>query len=101
MLAAGQPGAPYGPPAPAVSPSIKAPQPAEDSCASDDPDEIVVCAQKQEGYRIDPAIMEAKGRVERIRRSTTAAVPLAQASCSASPGGCGTDLKGVDLLNVA
>ena len=28
-------------------------------------------------------------------------MPTAQASCSASPSGCGTGLEGLDLLNVA
>jgi hypothetical protein len=45
--------------------------------------------------------MEA-GREARVDgRSTNTAAPAAQASCSASPMGCGTGLEGLDLANVA
>ena len=91
----------YGPPIPAAPPQPKPLQVVEDNCKSSDPGEIVVCAEKPEGYRIDPTVMEAQQQAEAASRSANAIVPTAQASCSASPSGCGTGLEGLDLLNVA
>jgi hypothetical protein len=55
----------YGPAAPAAAKPVAAPvKPAERSCAPGptDPDsrEIVVCAPKPQGYRIDPDVLAAK-----------------------------------------
>ena len=91
----------YGPLVPAAPPEPKPLQVVEDNCKSRDPDEIVVCAEKPEGYRIDPSVMGAQREAENASRSASAAVPAAQASCSASPSGCGSGLEGLDLLNVA
>ena len=90
----------YGPAIPSAPPETKL-QVVEENCKSRDPDEIVVCAEKPEGYRIDPSVMEAQREAENASRSASAAIPAAQASCSASPFGCGTGLEGLDLLNVA
>ena len=89
------------PPSSISAPSVAAPEPADDACTSTDPREIVVCAQKKQGYRLDPSIMDARQEADRSSRSASAKVPAAQASCSTLPTGCGTGLEGLDLLNVA
>jgi hypothetical protein len=90
---------PYGPPAPApVRNTTKA---ADGSCHPQDARDIVVCAQRRQGYRLNPSVMDAERRAEQSARSATSAPPAAQASCAASPMGCGTGLEGLDLANVA
>lgn len=57
----------YGPAPPSSSPS-QPPKPAGDDCAtapaSTDPNVIVICAQRPEGYRLNPDIMEAKREMQ-------------------------------------
>lgn len=89
----------YGPPAAAET--QKANKPADGSCQSRDARDIVVCAQRTQGYRLDPSVMDAEREVESSSRSASAPVPAAQAICSASPMGCGTGLEGLDLANAA
>ena len=66
----------YGPPAPPKPrPPAAAPaKPAEDSCAavvaSANPREIIVCAQKPQGYRIDPSVMQARREIRSGGRPT-------------------------------
>jgi len=88
----------YGPPVPAPA---KAAKPASDPCRSQDSRDIVVCAQRKQGLRIDTDVVDANRQAERNARSATATMPSAQASCSATPQGCGTGLVGLDLANVA
>jgi hypothetical protein len=92
----------YGPVLPAPpKPPVKI---TEDKCApahvSADTREIVVCAQKPQGYRLDPDVMEAKrqkhsgGRPKRPER-------MRDNSCaSVGPFGC-TPGAGIDLLGAA
>lgn len=56
---AAQPVAAAGRPAQAATPACSPANPKED------PDEIVICVEKQDGFRIDPAIMEAKRQAKR------------------------------------
>lgn len=70
-------------------------------CASRDSNSIVVCAQRPQGYRIDPSVMEARRQVETNGRSATSAAPPAQAVCSTQPTGCSKNLGSLDLVNVA
>ena len=64
QAAAAQQAAPsYGPPAPPKPKPVATPKPTADRCPrAPDPDskDIVVCAPKIEGYRIDPDILAAK-----------------------------------------
>src|SRR4051794_26779316 len=50
----------YGPPAPAPPATRPAAKKVEESCASapHKPDQIVVCAQKPQGYRLNPDVIE-------------------------------------------
>lgn len=88
----------YGPPLPIPSKTTKAPA---DPCRSQDSRDIVVCAQRKQGLRIDTDVVDARRQAEQNARSATATTPAAQANCSQSPQGCGTGLAGLDLANVA
>jgi hypothetical protein len=54
----------YGPAAPAPAKSAAPPQPSARDCAAQSPaahaNEIVVCAIRPQGYRIDPDVLEAR-----------------------------------------
>ena len=89
----------YGPPAPAQGngrPKIRM-----RDCTSEDAREVVVCAQQRRAFRLDPDVSRASRQAQDNSRSATSAVPAAQASCAASPAGCGTGLESLDLINVA
>jgi hypothetical protein len=64
----------YGPPVPIVRASAKPPVKiaADTSCetarASADTREIVVCAQRPQGYRLDPDVLEAQRQLRNIRQ---------------------------------
>jgi hypothetical protein len=90
---------PYGPPAPA--PARKTARSPGEGCQPKDARDIVVCAQRRQAYRLDPSIVDAERQGERIDRSATSAMPAAQASCAASPMGCGKGLESLDVANVA
>jgi hypothetical protein len=89
----------YGPPAPEQGngrPKVRM-----QDCRSEDAGEVVVCAQQRPAFRLDPDISRASRQAQDNGRSATSAVPAAQASCAASPTGCGTGLESLDLVNVA
>jgi len=71
------------------------------ACQSRNAKDIVVCTQRLQPYRLDPAVNEASRQVEANSRSAIAAVPPAQAICAAQPSGCGNGLASLDLMNVA
>src|SRR4051812_16073344 len=54
----------YGPAAPPAPPPKVAPKPVADDCAAPSANtsqrEIVICAQRPNGYRLDPDVMEAR-----------------------------------------
>jgi hypothetical protein len=98
-VASDSPGRLYGPPVPLPTPRTqKVP---DDACNSPDSRDIVVCAQRRQGYRLDPSVSEARQEAQSSSRSAGAARPAAQAACAASPMGCGTGLESLDLVNVA
>ena len=72
---------------------------ADGNCSSQDARDIVVCAQRSQGYRLDPSVMDAEREVVKNNRSASAPMPAAQANCSTSPMGCGKGLEGLDLAN--
>jgi hypothetical protein len=90
----------YGPPAPAPSATKPAAKKVEESCATapHKPDQIVVCAQKPQGYRLNPDVIEAKremrtGRLKRPERFT-------RNDCGTiGPMGC--RFGGIDLMSAA
>lgn len=87
------------PPATATAaPTSAAPNAA---CQSRDAKDIVVCAQRSQPYRVDPAVNEAGRQVEANSRSANVATPAAQAICATQPSGCGNGLASLDLMNVA
>jgi hypothetical protein len=101
MLAAAAPA--YGPALPAQpKPATKAPAP--EACKppeiKDDTTEIVVCAVKPNGYRLDPDVMQAKKQAKDRTRGPKKAESFADNSCaSVGPRGCGGG--GVDVLSAA
>ncbi len=71
------------------------------SCRSKNERDIVVCAQRNQEYRLDPSVMDAEQEAKSASRSASAPMPAAQAICSSQPTGCGTGLEGLDLANAA
>lgn len=84
-----------------VEPAQVATRVADDPCHSQDPQDIVVCAQRRQAYRLDPNVTNASRASEILSRNATAAVPPAEAICASSPPGCGKGLESLDLANVA
>lgn len=70
-------------------------------CAMQDARSITVCAQRRQGYRLDPSVMEASREVEQTNRSLSSPTPAAQAVCSSQTMGCGKGIESLDLANVA
>jgi hypothetical protein len=89
----------HGPPASA--PPRKTGDAADEGCHSENPREIVVCAERRRGYRLDPRVMDAAREAKSGSASATSPMPVAQATCAAQPMGCGKGLEGLDLANVA
>lgn len=97
----------YGPALP--SPPRPVPKPAADGCKTPEPKdvtedtrEIVVCAQKPEGYRIDPDVLEAE-RAKKKGRAGGKRPPekYVDNSCaSVGPMGC-RGVPAIDLLGTA
>ena len=92
---------PYGPAAP--SPPRPTPKPPEQRCPTagppPDPREIVICAQRPEGYRLDPDLVEARRELKsgRPRRPEN----FKDHSCSSiGPMGCGPQ-AGINLVGAA
>ncbi len=98
-------GTAYGPPEPAPSKpaSVAAKAPA-DPCTTPDPKadqrDIVVCAQRPQGYRIDPDVMRArKSYREHLRPKPPER--FVETSCrSVGPMGCGPP-AGINLIGAA
>ncbi len=98
----------YGPlPPPPPKPAVKAPEPlatTTEPCAAPrpggNPNEIIVCVQRPQGYRLNPDIMEAK----RAMRSGKPKPPerMRDTSCaSVGPMGCLGSGAGIDLIGGA
>jgi hypothetical protein len=96
----------YGPAAPDPTKSVATPvKTAERECAPQNPDpksnEIVVCAVKPQGYRIDPDVLAAK----RMKKKGDAGPPhnphetYAARNCSVGPAGC--QYGGISLIAAA
>jgi hypothetical protein len=96
-------GTAYGPPEPVRPAPVAAKAPA-DPCRAVDPRadqrEIVVCAQRPEGYRIDPDVMKArKAYREHLRPKPPER--FVDSSCrSVGPMGCGPP-AGINLIGAA
>lgn len=97
----------YGPMAPAPpKPKVKAAatsescKPTEPEDVKDDTSEIVVCAPKQDGYRIDPDVLKARKQA-RNRVKPKRPERLVDTSCAAvGPMGC-TGGAGINIVAAA
>ena len=105
--AAAAPGDPspatYGPAAPAPPPKKVEPRPVE-PCPTPRPtvdnSEIVICAPKPEGYRIDPDLVEAE-RAKKANKKLKRPERMVDRSCATvGPMGC-RDGGGINLLAAA
>lgn len=104
QLAASQPV--YGPSAPdAPKPVVKVPSPTPDNCerqqkATND-HEIVVCAPRSDGYRINKDIMQAKKDFKAQQNRPNPPPNYAQNSCATvGPMGCmGQGTAAIDLIS--
>jgi len=97
------PSAAYGPAAPAPPPPRVEPRPAE-PCPTPRPTaenpEIIVCAPKPEGYRIDPDLMKAE-RTMKANKKLKRPERFADKSCATvGPMGC-RDGGGINLMAAA
>ena len=101
MLAAAAPA--YGPALPSPpKPAMTTPAPAacKPTEIKQDTTEIVVCAVKPNGYRLDPDVMQAKKQAKDRTRGPKKAETFADNTCaSVGPRGCGGG--GVNLLAAA
>lgn len=94
----------YGPAAPAPPKPAAAPaKTSEAECPPAPktlPDEIVVCAPKPEGYRIDPDVLAAKKmKREAMRgRPQTLQEKMQDNNCNVGPAGCLFAQPGINLL---
>ena len=97
-------GAAYGPDAPAP-PKVATAKPAGDACATQTPSantrDIVICAQRPNGYRLNPDVMEARKekREALAGRSKTPAETARISNCGVGPQPCGT--PGINILAAA
>lgn len=96
----------YGPTLPAKSKPRPAAKPASDPCKStrpedvkDDTQEIVVCAQRVEGYRIDPDVLEAQ-RVKQHKQPRGRDLLVDNSCASVGPMGCRGG-AGINLIAAA
>ena len=96
----------YGPVAPPTPPPsvAKAPAKPAERCDSRSPNdnEIVICATRPDGYRLNPDVLEAKREMHnggRLRRPES----FNESNCaSVGPMGClGQGMVGIDLLGAA
>lgn len=82
-------------------------KPAEKGCSPSAPDpnsrEIVVCALKPQGYRIDPDVLSAKKAKKRAEagRPTSPQMPKDRSCAVVGPAGCVFDPPGINLLAAA
>ena len=93
----------YGPPAPAPAPGKPATKRAEEGCTTQTPKadtrEIVVCAERPQGYRLDPDVIEAKRELRRGRRKPPERF-VDKTCATIGPMGCRFE-PGVNLVDAA
>jgi hypothetical protein len=97
-------GSTYGP-APPEAPKAAAKPATGDNCEAGQPNantrEIVICAQRSSGYRLNPDVVEAhkERRDAQAGRLKTPAEKMAVSSCGVGPMPCG--IPGISLLGAA
>lgn len=102
-LLSAAPASSYGPPAPAAAPGKPAAKRAEQGCATQTPKadahEIVVCAERPQGYRLDPDVIEAKREMRSGRRKPPERF-VDKTCATIGPMGCRFE-PGVNLVDAA
>jgi len=101
LLAAAAPAASPAAPDPARPPSA----PAGDSCRpgqrATNPNEIVICAERTDGYRLNPDVMEARREIRSAGRPTRPGPGgMKDGTCAVGPMGCGPQ-AGINLVGAA
>jgi hypothetical protein len=95
----------YGPVASTAPPATPPATPAGDNCAASQANassrEIVICAQRPNGYRLDPDVMAARKhkRDQLAGRRKTPMEKATQNSCAVGPQGCFN--AGINLIGAA
>jgi hypothetical protein len=92
-----------GPPAADASPAPL--KPAGDGCRpgqrAANPNEIVICAERTDGYRLNPDVMRARREVRGSGRPTRAGpAGMKDGTCAVGPMGCGPP-AGINLVGAA
>jgi hypothetical protein len=97
-------GAAYGPPQPAKNPAPVAAKAPADPCPTVDPKadqrEIVVCAQRPQGYRNDPDVLRARKSYREHLRPKPPERFVDTTCRSVGPMGCGPP-AGINLIGAA
>ena len=93
-----------GPPAP-EPPKVTAARPAAEACKADqraaNANEIVICAERTEGYRLNPDVIEARREIRSGGRPTRPGpAGMKDGTCAVGPMGCGPQ-AGINLLGAA
>jgi hypothetical protein len=96
----------YGPPAPPPPPAAAkaAPKPAQgcDAARPTNEREIVVCAQRPQGYRLNPDVLEAKRELHNGGPAKRPESFKDNNCASVGPMACqGQGMAGIDLINAA
>lgn len=91
--------------APAAEAANAAGTPAGDSCRpgqrANNPNEIVICAERTDGYRLDPDVMQARRELRGGSRPTRAGPGgMKDGTCAVGPMGCGPP-AGINLVGAA
>lgn len=91
--------------APPPEPPKPAARPAEAGCRpgqrGTNPNEIVICAERRDGYRLDPDVMHARRQVRGGGRPTRPGPGgMKDRTCAVGPAGCGPP-AGINLVGAA
>ena len=96
------PAPPKPPPAPPASPVKTADEACAAATAKTDSRQIVICAQRPQGYRLNPDLMEAKREMRSGGRPTSPHETFKDNTCTTvGPAGCIGAAAGINLLGAA
>ena len=90
---------------PAPEPTVAPAKPAAESCKpgqrAANPNEIVICAERSDGYRLNPDVMQARRELRSGGRPTRAGpAGMKDGTCAVGPMGCGPP-AGINLVGAA
>jgi hypothetical protein len=96
------PARPKPPPTPPASPVKTADEACAAATAKTDSRQIVICAQRPQGYRLNPDLMEARREMRSGGRPTSPHETFKDNSCTTvGPAGCIGAAAGINLLGAA